>query len=69
MMGDERVGEFHSDEPLEHKLTDNDEMYEDDVDNAPNAPLKIKKILSIQEMMVLSERHFGIQTILNIFSQ
>ncbi|KAH0720287.1 hypothetical protein KY290_005211 [Solanum tuberosum] len=35
VMGDERVGELHSDEPLEHELTDNDEMSgnDDDVDS------------------------------------
>ncbi|KAG5574635.1 hypothetical protein H5410_054769 [Solanum commersonii] len=48
IMGDERVGELHSDEPLEHELTDNDEMYEDDVDDdvddAPNAPVEYQSI-------------------------
>ncbi|KAG5608349.1 hypothetical protein H5410_019630 [Solanum commersonii] len=47
-MGDERVGELHNDEPLEHELTDNDEMYEDDddddVDDAPNAPVEYQSI-------------------------
>ncbi|XP_069142808.1 uncharacterized protein [Solanum lycopersicum] len=41
VMGDERVGELHNDEPSEHELTDSDDMYDDDddnVDNAPNAP-------------------------------
>ncbi|KAK4723905.1 hypothetical protein R3W88_026684 [Solanum pinnatisectum] len=40
VMGDERVGELHSDEPFEHEFTDNDEMSEEeeeDVDYAPNA--------------------------------
>ncbi|KAG5587287.1 hypothetical protein H5410_047721 [Solanum commersonii] len=41
IMGDERVGELHSDEPLEHELIDNDEMYEDD---APNAPVEYQSI-------------------------
>ncbi|TMW83820.1 hypothetical protein EJD97_000665, partial [Solanum chilense] len=47
-MGDERVGELHNDERLEHELTDSDEMYDDDddddhdddVDSAPNAPVE-----------------------------
>ncbi|XP_049388332.1 uncharacterized protein LOC125852655 [Solanum stenotomum] len=47
-MGDERVGELHSDEPLEHELTDNDEIDEDDddddVDDAPNAPVEDQSI-------------------------
>lgn len=36
---DKRVGESHSDKPLEHELTDKAEMYEDDddVDNSPSA--------------------------------
>ncbi|XP_015073175.1 uncharacterized protein LOC107017478 [Solanum pennellii] len=48
VMSDERVGELHNDEPSEHELTDNDDMYADDDDmyaddddnmnNAPNAP-------------------------------
>ncbi|XP_049348175.1 uncharacterized protein LOC125812741 [Solanum verrucosum] len=46
-MGDERVDELHSDEPLEHELTDNDEMYEDDdddVDSAPSAPVEDQSV-------------------------
>ncbi|KAH0664952.1 hypothetical protein KY285_026158 [Solanum tuberosum] len=45
-MGDERVGELHSDEPLEHALTDNDETYEDDddVDDASNAPAEDQSV-------------------------
>ena len=27
VMGDERVGELHNDEPSEHELTDSDDMY------------------------------------------
>uniref|UniRef100_M1DM63 Uncharacterized protein n=1 Tax=Solanum tuberosum TaxID=4113 RepID=M1DM63_SOLTU len=46
VMGDERVGELHSDEHLEHEFTYNDEMYEedDDVDNAPNAPVEDQSV-------------------------
>ncbi|TMW84578.1 hypothetical protein EJD97_024912, partial [Solanum chilense] len=47
VMGDERVGELHNDEPFEHELTDNDDMYDDDdddVDNAPNASVKDQNI-------------------------
>ncbi|TMW81419.1 hypothetical protein EJD97_009763 [Solanum chilense] len=38
VMGDERVGELHNDEPFEHELTDIDDMYDDDCDNEDNAP-------------------------------
>ncbi|KAG5598648.1 hypothetical protein H5410_030018 [Solanum commersonii] len=45
-MGDERVGELHSDESLEHALTDNDETYkdDDDVDDASNAPVEDQSV-------------------------
>lgn len=47
IMCDERVGELHSDKSTEHEVTDNDEMYEnddDDVDNAPNAPVEDQSV-------------------------
>ncbi|TMW85932.1 hypothetical protein EJD97_022224, partial [Solanum chilense] len=47
VMGDERVGELHNDEPFEHELTDSDEMdddADDDVDNAPNASVEDQSI-------------------------
>ena len=47
VMGDERVGELHNDEPSEHELTDSDDMYDDDddnVDSAPNASVEDQSI-------------------------
>ncbi|TMW81378.1 hypothetical protein EJD97_010016, partial [Solanum chilense] len=44
VMGDERVGELHNDEPFEHELTDIDDMYDNDVDNAPNASVEDQSI-------------------------
>ena len=47
VMGDERVGELHNDEPSEHELTDSDDMYDgddDNMDNAPNASIEDQSI-------------------------
>ena len=47
VMGNERVGELHNDEPSEHELTDSDDMYDGDdynVDNAPNASIEDQSI-------------------------